>query len=63
MMFPDIIKGLRGTDTSIEFITTLTLQNIRISVRNYRAERRTGYIFVQTEYRYAIRDQKESDEE
>jgi hypothetical protein len=48
-MFPEIIKGLRGTDTNIEYVTTLTLENIRMAVRNFTATRKTAFIFVQTE--------------
>ena len=48
-MFPNVIKQLRGTDTNIEFITTLTLQKIRMAVKNFPAVRKSAYIFVQTD--------------
>ena len=48
-MFPTIIKGLKGTDTNIEIVTQLTLETIRMSVNNFRAVRKTAFIFVYTE--------------
>ena len=45
-MFPTIIKGLRGSDTSIEIVTQLTLETIRMGVRNYYVRDSTVYIFV-----------------
>ena len=47
-MFPDVIKQLRGTETKIEIVTTLTLQKIRMAVNNFQAVRKSAYIFVQT---------------
>ena len=49
VLFPTVIRGLRGSDTSIEYITTLTLQTIRMAVKNFTAVRKTAFIFVQTE--------------
>ena len=49
LMFPTIIKQLRGSDTDIEFVTTLTLQTIRLAVKNFVAVRKSAYIFVQTD--------------
>ena len=55
VLFPTVIRGLRGSDTSIEYITTLTLQTIRMAVKNFTAVRKTAFIFVQTELK--IHDQ------
>ena len=52
VMFPAIIKGLRGSDTNIEIVTILTLENIRMAVKNFVATRKTAYIFVQTELEF-----------
>ena len=49
VMFPTVIKQLKGSDTSIEIVTTLTLETVRMSVKNFRAVRTSAYIFVQTE--------------
>ena len=46
LMFPDVIKQLRGTDTDIEIVTTLSLQKIRMAVKNFPAVRKSAYIFV-----------------
>ena len=48
LMFPTIIKGIRGSDTSIEFVTELTLQTIRMGVKNFPAVQKSVYIFIQT---------------
>ena len=48
VLFPTVIRGLRGSDTSIEYVTTLTLQTIRMPVANFKAVRKTAYTFVQT---------------
>ena len=57
VMFPKVIKQLRGTDTNIEIVTTLTLQKIRMAVKNFPAVRKTAYIFVQTELK--VQDEKQ----
>ena len=49
VMFPNVIKQLRGTDTNIEYVTTLTLQKIRMAVKNFPSLRKSAYIFVQTD--------------
>ena len=49
VMFPAIIKGLRGSDTNIEIVTVLSLENIRMAVKNFVVTQKTAYIFVQTE--------------
>ena len=49
VMFPNVIKQLRGTDTNIEYVTTLTLQKIRMAVKNFPSRRKSAYIFVQTD--------------
>ena len=55
VLFPTVIRGLRGSDTSIEYVTTLTLQTIRMAIKNFTAVRKTAFIFVQTELK--IHDQ------
>ena len=49
VLFPTVIRQLRGSDTSIEYVTTLTLQTIRMEIKNFTAVRKTAFIFVQTE--------------
>ena len=49
VLFPTVIKQLRGSDTSIEYVTTLTLQTIRMEIKNFTAVWKTAFIFVQTE--------------